>query len=397
MIELFKKASNFVSNYYKTENVEQLTYHNYYYTLKVLKRANKLFESEDLSALDASVINFALLFSNTGFLKNYKNPYYTSQVIVDEFFKSTTIELYLKNDVKECIKILETKKPKNKIQEIVLDIYFSDYGIKKYTKYNSLLRKEIAAMTGSKMSASQWLSHEIEAMMSHSFYSDYAKSQWQGRKQKNLSRLLRQQNSLKNTKSKEKMKAYYKAKYKSEDPDRSIQTLYRVALRNHIKLSDIADTKANILLSVNAIIISLVLANLLSKLDNPTNRYMILPTIVFVIFSIISMIMSIKATQPNITRGEFTEKDLKNKDVNLAFFGNFYKMEFERYQTAVSNLIKNKADVYYTLTKDLYFLGSVLDTKYRLLRNTYYVFMAGTIVSVIAFTIAFIYRNVATI
>lgn len=41
------------------------------------------------------------------------------------------------------------------------------------------------------------------------------------------------------------MKAYYKAKYKSEDPDRSIQTLYRVALRNHIKLSDIADTKAN--------------------------------------------------------------------------------------------------------------------------------------------------------
>ena len=53
--------------------------------------------------------------------------------------------------------------------------------------------------------------------------------------------------------------------------------MFRVALRNHITLSDIADTKANILLSVNAIIISLVLSNLLPKLDNPSNHYLNFP------------------------------------------------------------------------------------------------------------------------
>jgi len=397
MIELFKKASDFLSEYYKSKGLEQLTYHNYHHTITLLKRVNALYEAENLSVTDTTIINFALLFSNTGFINNYKKPYAESINILNDFFKIETVETSLKNEVEQCIEVLETKTPNNEMQEITLDVYFSDYGKKKYAKHNSLLRKEIVEMTATNMSESKWLQHQIEALTSHSFYSDYAIREWQGRKQKNLSRLLRSQNSLKKLKSKEKMKAYYKAKYKSQDPDRSIQTLYRVALRNHIKLSDVADTKANILLSVNAIIISLVLANLLSKLDNPTNRYMILPTIIFVIFSVISMIMSIKATQPNITRGKFSEKELKNKSVNIAFFGNFYKIEYERYQKAVNNLIKNKSDVYNTLTKDLYFLGSVLDTKYRLLKNTYYVFMIGIIFSVIAFAIAFIYRNVATL
>ncbi|MHC0443582.1 phosphohydrolase, partial [Flavobacterium sp. 3-210] len=44
---------------------------------------------------------------------------------------------------------------------------------------------------------------------------------------------------------------------KAEKPDRGIDTLFRVTLGNHTRLSGIADSKANILLSVNAIIISI--------------------------------------------------------------------------------------------------------------------------------------------
>ncbi len=105
--------------------------------------------------------------------------------------------------------------------------------------------------------------------------------------------------------NKEKVKAKLKAKYKDESPERGIQTFYRTALRNHMKLSDIADTKANIMLSVNAIIISLVLSNLISKLDN--NNYLIIPTAIFVLFSAITMILAVIATRPNVTRGEFTK------------------------------------------------------------------------------------------
>jgi len=179
------------------------------------------------------------------------------------------------------------------------------------------------------------------------------------------------------------LKAKYKAQYKNESPERGIQTFYRVALRNHIKLSDIADTKANILLSVNAIIISLVLANLISKLD--TNPYLVYPTAIFTISCVISMVLSIIATRPNITSGEFTKEDVANKKVNLTFFGNFHKMSLEEYDWAVNELLKDKDYVYSSLTKDLYFLGKVLERKYRILRITYTVFMIGIIISVFSF------------
>ncbi|MEM8848209.1 MAG: Pycsar system effector family protein, partial [Bacteroidota bacterium] len=155
------------------------------------------------------------------------------------------------------------------------------------------------------------------------------------------------------------------------------------------KLSDIADTKANILLSVNAIIISLVLANLIPKLDNPSNTYLIYPTLIFIVFSVVSMVLSILATRPNVTSGKFTKQDVEEKKVNLLFFGNFHKMNLDEYEWALQELVKDKEYVYSSLTKDLYFLGLVLDKKYKILRLTYNIFMVGMIVSVIAFGIAF--------
>jgi hypothetical protein len=100
------------------------------------------------------------------------------------------------------------------------------------------------------------------------------------------------------------------------------------------------------------------------------------------------MTLSILATRPNITSGEFTKKDVADRKVNLLFFGNFHKMKLPDYEWAMGELIKDKDYVYNTLTKDLYFLGLVLNRKYKLLRWTYTIFLVGMILSVIAFFIA---------
>ena len=165
--------------------------------------------------------------------------------------------------------------------------------------------------------------------------------------------------------------------------------MFRVTLRNHIKLSDIADTKANILLSVNAIIISLALSNIIPKLDNPSNQHLMIPTLVLVVFSVASIILSIMSTKPNVTSGKFSKEDVKKRKVNILFFGNFHKMKFEDYHWGINEIIDDKDYVYEALTKDLYYLGVVLERKYRLLRITYIVFLIGIIASVISFIIAF--------
>ena len=104
------------------------------------------------------------------------------------------------------------------------------------------------------------------------------------------------------------------------------------------------------------------------------------------------MILAVVATRPNVTRGEFTKEDVANQSVNLTFFGNFHKMELEQFEWAIEELLKDRNYVYKSLTKDLYFLGKVLDRKYRLLRLTYTIFVAGTIISLISF-FAFFYME----
>ena len=102
------------------------------------------------------------------------------------------------------------------------------------------------------------------------------------------------------------------------------------------------------------------------------------------------MILSILATRPNVTQGKFTKEDVANKKVNLLFFGNFHQMKLEDFEWGISEMMQDKDYLYGSLTKDLYFLGLVLNRKYGLLRTTYTVFMIGIIVSVIAFGLAFV-------
>ena len=106
-------------------------------------------------------------------------------------------------------------------------------------------------------------------------------------------------------------------------------------------------------------------------------------------FSVVSMVLSVLATRPNITTGKFTKEDVEERRVNLLFFGNFHQMDLKEYEWALQEMVKDKDYVYSSLTKELYYLGVVLNRKYKILRITYNIFMIGMIISVISFGIAF--------
>jgi hypothetical protein len=105
------------------------------------------------------------------------------------------------------------------------------------------------------------------------------------------------------------------------------------------------------------------------------------------------MILSVLATRPNVTSGKFTKEDVANKKVNLLFFGNFHKMSLPDFEWAMGEMMQDRDYLYSSMKKDLYFLGKVLDRKYKILRLTYTVFMVGIIISVLAFAIAFKYSG----
>jgi len=389
MSEIIEKTKSFVTDLLNNELASEYLYHNLRHTQRVVKSSEEIINYRNLNALDSETLILAAWFHDTGYTKGSEGHEEKSCAIAKDFLEK---QGYRADGIKEVLEIIMATKrhqvPKTVKEQIIRDADASHFGQKSYLETCELLREELSLLGIAEYSQKEWLKANLEMLTKeHNFNTNYAKERWQPRKDKNIKKLKKEQKSEKEIAKKELLKA----KYKSESPDRGIQTLFRVTLKNHLTLSDIADTKANILLSVNAIIISLALSNLIPKLDNPSNHYLIVPTVVFIIFSVVSMILAVLATRPNVTSGEFTKEDVKNKKVNLLFFGNFHKMKLSEYEWAISELVKDKEYIYTSLTKDLYFLGLVLNRKYKILRWTYTIFMIGTIVSVIVFAIAFQY------
>ncbi|MEP2240215.1 MAG: Pycsar system effector family protein [Maribacter sp.] len=383
------KAEKYIKNLLSEQMNKNFLFHSQSYASKTVKKANKILESSANENIDPDSVLLATWFLHAGFSIDYDNHVQESVYLATNFLQENNCP---QNEITFVVQLIESAwkndKPKNEAEAIVKDVCTWFYASEDFEEMLQLLRLELENFNETNPDLDTWRLNYLEKLrIEHRYYTDFAKENWQEQKEENILSLISRLQKAEKTEKKEILKA----KLKDESPQRAIQSLYRIELRNHIKLSDIADTKANILLSVNAIIISLLLANLIPKLDTPSNSYLIYPTVIFVLFSIASMIMSVLATRPKVDNTNVVEEDIKKKDTNFLFFGNFHAMELGDFKSKLRDIIKSKESIYDSLSMDLYYLGKVLQDKYRLLRWTYTVFIIGVILSVIAFGFALKY------
>lgn len=175
------------------------------------------------------------------------------------------------------------------------------------------------------------------------------------------------------------------------DIDLGIETLLKVTASTDQRLSDMADNKAQILITVNSIIISAIISLVLRKLKD--NSFLVLPSYLLLTVSLATMILAILSTRPSIPRGRFSTKDLEDKKANLLFFGNFYRMKLDDFAAGMKNVLHDKEYLYDSLIKDIHTQGVVLGRKYRLLRAAYNVFMFGLIIAIITFIVSSMVHN----
>ncbi len=390
MTELLNSTETYVTKLLEQNLAPEIVYHNLLHTKRVYKSTKEIADGIGLNPEEKETILLTAWLHDIGYIDGHDNHEARSAELAQEFLTKQNAPAKQIETVKRCILATKMKhEPTNKLEMIIRDADASHFAKDYYLEACEYLRQELINLDIANYSWNKWTKVNIDMFVNkHKFYTDYAKEHWDPKKEANLKSLYAERKNLKKNKKKKAL-AKLKVKIKDESPEKAVQSMFRVTLKNHIKLSDIADTKANILLSVNAIIISLALSNLIPKLDNPTNAYLIYPTIIFVVFSVVAMVLSVLATRPNVTIGKFTKEDVTNKKVNLLFFGNFHQMSYPEFDWAMNEMLNDKQYIYSAMTKDLYFLGIVLHRKYKILRITYSVFIVGIILSVIAFAIAF--------
>ena len=147
-----------------------------------------------------------------------------------------------------------------------------------------------------------------------------------------------------------------------------------------------ADNKANIMISVNSIVISIVVTVLIRKLEEFPNYT--IPAILLIATCLSAMVFAVLATRPKVTHGTNTIEDIDKKESNLLYFGNFYDLSLKDYTRGMHSMMEDGDYLYHSMIRDIYYLGKVLAVKYKLLRKSYNIFMFGFVISILSFLIA---------
>lgn len=384
---LYKHIENHVRTLFNNHKDVGLVYHTLKHTENVVERTKEIAAHYHVEEDEMLVLYTAAWFHDTGYLIDFQEHEKSSVQLMRSFMLAYTQDESLLNNIENCIMATEKNtEPETLLQQIICDADTYHLGTNAFKKSNKQVRKERELREGN-IDKVEWITHAIAFMEMHRYYTSYCKQLLEKRKQKNLDEL---KESLKKQEAKQAASPPV-IEQKNSFMTKGIQTMLRLTSENHIRLSDMADRKASILISVNSIIISVILSVLVRRLGVET--YLTIPTFLFLGFSVVTIVISILATRPKITEGTFSDTDIAAKKVNLLFFGNFYKTSLDEYQRAMKVMMSDSNYLYGSLIKDIYFLGVVLGRKYKLIRMAYTIFMIGIILSVIAFGLAMVYAG----
>jgi predicted metal-dependent HD superfamily phosphohydrolase len=401
---LLDETKQYVISYFRSHANDKMVYHNQTHTEQVVTAAIEIANHYRLNDRDYFIVVAAAWFHDLGY---YTDPTHHEERGAEEaafYLKRKGVEEDIIQTVAACIRATRMpQSPETFLEKIVADADVFHLGTTAFIERNKLMRKEFEALNKIEITKDEWRHKTIHLLETHHFHTDYCQLLLNDQKAKNLEK-LKAKYAMNNTsnsnlippggltepfKQKEKIllspEDDEKAKKKNR-PDRGIESMFRISSANHQSLSDMADSKANIMISVNSIILSVLLSVLLKNLEQYPQFF--IPAMMLLSVSLTTIVFSILATRPNIPPGTFTQNEITQKKVNLLFFGNFFRMSLEDYTSGMLQMMDDRDYLYRSLIKDVYSQGVVLGSKYRRLRISYTVFMYGLIASSIAFAIA---------
>jgi len=418
-IQILGEAQKYVSDLILTKVNKSVRFHTLQHTQEVVAGCEKMADYYKLSDEDRFVLLLAAWFHDTGYSSGQAKNHETVSIgLVTDFLNLHQLGQPVLDKVIGCINATRIPQtPTHPIEQIICDADLFHLGTEDFKEKNRLLREELNDFGGQNISKKEWRKLNIEFLEKHNYFTTYAKQQLQPLKEVYLAELKakvngndkekkgnqdemkqdvkkRDKGKNKGLSEEEKKKAeeLKKKKEKESQSERAIATVFRIMASNQANLGQMADTKSNILISVNAIILSFVIGTVFDKLLTDSNLQ--IPVTLLVIVCVSSIVFSILATRPTISSGTFTKEDIAQKKTNLLFFGNFHKMNLPDYDWGMTEMLGDKNYLYSSMIKDNYFLGVVLAKKYRYLRYAYNIFMFGLILSMIAFTLAFLLPDI---
>jgi predicted metal-dependent HD superfamily phosphohydrolase len=384
--QITQDAKHYVTDLLGKGLTPEHRYHDLPHTMSVRTAALELGQRYQLDNSQLELLELAALFHDTGFTTTYVGHEEASKQIAEAFLQKENYPAERIAQVKDLIEMTKvTVVPQSLIQKIMKDSDFNTYG-STYLEKSDALRREWEIFCNIKMTDDEWLQNNLNFWTGHQFYTGEAQALYGEEKRKTLKKLRKKMEQIEGADgiNKGSLEELGFAINKSK----SAQMMFKTTLRNQIDLTNIADNKANIMLSINSLLITIGIPILASNLEK--SAYLIYPAAVLLLTCILSIVYATTATRPVKMEGFTDISRIAEGNTNLFFFGNFYKMTRDDYIKGLTKVTHNEDLLDKSIVNDLYFLGRTLGHKYRRLRITYAIFMIGMVATVIVFAVTFL-------
>lgn len=382
---LLRAARRHVLNLWNEQHNSRLVYHNFAQAAAVAERAGAFARAEGLDEAGQEIVQLAAWFHNIGYLYDPQHLAETSAIRAEFFLAEQQFPPEKIQQTRQTIvEALTGAPPKTESARLLSDAIRAYDWVESYRTRTPLLQLEHELLNGQAPAQEDWQAF-LQQQLQGQFFTGYAKKTYEPTLAAQLLELHHRKPGA--------VGADAPKKTKNREPERferlarrplrsSIQTYFRANYASHIRLSAIADNKAHIMISVNAILLSVGISLLTYQQSVTTrNPLLVLPIIVFLVTGLSSLIFAILSSRPRVT--SFVPHPQQKP--SPVFFGNFVHLSLEQYEVAIDEMLRDGRLLFGNMARDLYFLGHVLDKKYRLLSYSYTIFMMGFVATVGAF------------
>ena len=172
-------------------------------------------------------------------------------------------------------------------------------------------------------------------------------------------------------------------KAKKQYLNKNTLSVLRTTLRNNMELTSIADNKANVLLSLNALMLTFLVPLTIPYLDRILALNLGIPLIILAITCLVVIYIAVLVLKPGKFHGQDMKLDGIDNTVSPFFFGNFQNMKKSDFLSYASHVLEDEQLVKSYISNDFYHIGLRLSEKMKMIRTAFNIFIYGMSTAII--------------
>ncbi len=161
---------------------------------------------------------------------------------------------------------------------------------------------------------------------------------------------------------------------------RGVESMFRSSYRAQLDMIALAATKANIMISLNGLLVSMLLLSGAYFLS--ADKLLLLPVGMLLLTCTVAIVFAVLSARPDVDSRKQTLEDFTKDKADLLIFGQFSKLSSDEFDSAMWEMLEDHERIYHNMISHIYDMGCVADKKFARLYISYNAFMIGLVLSV---------------